>query len=94
MRIKTNRNQVLTGFFVQHTESVKLSPEEVDKVFYHRLAELTEGYWLKGNEVWQTLDSHGHGSDMDERVGKITDPELMLPVAALKLRQALIDTAV
>ena len=82
---------------VLHTEQrfVNLSPEEVDKVFWKRLEDLSGGMFIKGDDLYVLSDAHPHNGDCDDiRMGSVSNPKFKLEMAAITLKKVLLDTAV
>lgn len=77
-----------TSLSVVLTHSTILSPEEVNRVFFHRLDELIGGRWIEGDLV---MEEHATSHRFDSPAGRVTDPEFALMVAAYRLRCAIKD---
>jgi hypothetical protein len=95
----SNRSTPLQGMNVSIHTSYYISADEVDKVFWKRLADLQEGIFIRGDKVYQTLGIHPHnGDDVDEEIGLLKevkkDPRWMIALACLYLRRAIMEAAV
>lgn len=73
-----------------------ITEKQVQEIFLGELEKLTEGYWYveEPNEqrsgkfrpgVYRTIDSYGHGSDIDEWVAPINHPDYDVQMLARRL---------
>lgn len=94
MKLYSNQKTPLPGVTVYHQVStaITLSPEEVDKVFWERLMHISQNIYLKDDEIWQITTNYG--DQTEEKVGMVGDPVWALPLAAYRLRQAILETSV
>lgn len=88
MKIITNRTTPLEGLTVPGVV-IMLDGDTVDKAFWKRLVDLTENMFIREDEVFRV-----DGAELERKVGHVLDKELDLPVAAIRLKKAILDAAI
>ena len=68
------------------TQYVELDKDEIDRIFHHKLNELTDGMWIEKDIL---MTEHYTSHRFDSPVAKVTDPQHEIAVAAIRLRTAL-----
>jgi hypothetical protein len=97
MKVTTNARSPLPGMNVSHIASVFLSSDEVDRVFWSRLADLTDKHFIRDGELFR-LDEDPRGNIDHSFIGKLSvldmKEEWSIVLAACRLRQAISEAAI
>jgi hypothetical protein len=95
MKITTNQKTPLRGMSIHHRtiETIDLTPEEVDIIFWKRLIDLTEGMFMRDGFLWKCgEDQMGH--DWEEKIGPIEDGPYNMAIQAIRLKRTILEAAI
>ena len=72
---------------VTPTQPVTLGSWEILTVVQYYLSHLSNGYYIRDNDLWHVEDMQGHGSDIHQKVSSVDDPNYAEQVTALRMLQ-------
>ena len=76
------------------TSIVELSPEEVDRVFWKRLNDISEHMFMREGFLWRICGRGDKNEELEERIAPIEDGPYNVAIQALRLKKAILKAAI